>query len=444
MAKQASGFLVEDSRFWVVRPRIAGGQASGLGTLFSGSYIGMDIGTSTSSQSDFVGLEMAPIVTGDQAGRQFILRGPQLGSHDVGSPVYYRQVPVGRVLANELDKDGAGVTLKIFVEAPHDKYVYPNTRFWNASGIDFTADANGVRIQTQSLVSILLGGIAFETPKSSEVEQPAEENTGFALFEDRTEAMKRPDLEVVPFTMYFSGSLRGLLVGAAVDFSGVTIGEVKSIHAEYDPAINAMRMPVEVALYPERLRSLSLKTMEKPSPEQKKARFDGWVDAGLRAVVKTGSLLTGQLYVALDFFPDAPKAKVDWSKTPPVLPTVPGGLQELQLMVANIAKNIEKLPLDKISADLRVALQSFSRTLQSSDVMVNRLNKEVTPAARDALQESRGMIHAAERTLAQDAPLPQDLRDALRELNRASQSLRLLGDYLERHPEAIFRGKKRD
>lgn len=444
MAKQAKGFLVDDSRFWVVRPRIAGGQASGLGTLFSGSYIGMDIGTSTSARSDFVGLEVAPIVTGDQPGRQFLLRGPQLGSHDVGSPVYFRQMPVGRVLANELDKDGAGVTLKIFIEKPYDTHVNPNTRFWNASGIDFTADATGVRIQTQSLVSILLGGIAFETPPASQDVRPAQENTVFALFPDRAEAMKRPDLETLPFTMYFTESLRGLAVGAVVDFRGIPLGEVKSIGAEYEQATNALRLPVEVALYPERMRALTKGQMTDPTPGERKARLDGWVDAGLRGVVKTGSLLTGQLYVALDFLPNAPKAKVDWTKTPPVLPTVPGGLQELQLMVANVAKNIEKLPLDKISADLRVALQSFSRTLQSSDVMVNRLNKEVTPAARDALQESRGMIHAAERTLAQDAPLPQDLRDALRELNRASQSLRLLGDYLERHPEAIFRGKKRD
>src|SRR5579884_2332501 len=155
MAKQAKPFLVEDSRFWVVRPRIAGGQASGLGTLFSGSYIGMDIGESTSPRTDFVGLEIAPIVTGDQPGRQYVLRGPQLGSHDIGSPVYYRQVPVGRVLSNELDKDGGAVTLKIFIDTPYDKYVFPNTRFWNASGIEFTADATGVRIQTQSLVSIL-------------------------------------------------------------------------------------------------------------------------------------------------------------------------------------------------------------------------------------------------------------------------------------------------
>jgi len=197
-------------------------------------------------------------------------------------------------------------------------------------------------------------------------------------------------------------------------------------------------------LYPERLRSMSVDNVKQATAEEQRARVDGWIDAGLRGVIKTGNLLTGQLYVALDFFPDAAKAKVDWTKKPPVLPTVPGAFQELQLIVQRIMKNVEKLPLDRISGDLRTALQSLTRALDSSDVMVKRLNKEITPAARDTLEETRGMMRAAERTLAQDAPLPQDLRDALRELNRASQTLRLLGDYLERHPESLLRGKRRD
>ena len=444
LVKQAAPYLVEDTRFWVVSARIAAGGVSGLGTLFSGAYIGVDIGKSSKRQQQFTGLEVAPVVGADLPGRQFVLRGPELGSLEIGSPVYFRRVQVGRVLAHELERDGTAVTVKIFVDAPYDHYVNLNTRFWNASGIDVIADATGVKIHTQSVVALLLGGIAFETPADSSVVQPADEQHVFPLFPDHSQAMKRPDVEVVPFTMYFSETLRGLSVGAAVDYSGVPIGEVKSIGAEFDPATTAIRIPVEVALYPERLRSMSRETVAKPTPAERKARLDGLVEAGLRAQLRTGSLLTSQLYVALDFFPNAPKAKIDWTKTPPELPTIHGGLQELQATLGNIAVKIEKLPLDQVVMDLRQALQSLNRTLQSADVLVKRLDTEVAPAAREALEESRRTLKTTERTLNTDGPLQQDLRGALRELTRAAQSLRVLGDYLASHPEAVLLGKKRE
>ena len=437
MAKGAAPHLVEDTRFWVVRARVAGGQVTGLGTLFSGSYIGVDVGKSAKRRKEFEGLEVAPIVTGEVPGRQFVLRGQELGSHDIGTPVYLRRVQVGRVVAHELDRDGGGVTLKIFVEAPYDRHVNPNTRFWDESGIDITADATGVKINTLSLMSIMLGGIAFETPANSPVALQADEDAIFTLFSDRTQAFKRPDTDVATFTAYFAGSLRGLSVGAPLDFSGVPIGEVKSIGAELDDASKTIRFPVEVALYPERLRSMNRVSLAKPTPAERKVRMDALIENGLRAQLRTGSLLTGQLYVAFDFFPDAPKAKIDWTKTPPELPTIPGGLQELQHMLASLSRKLEKVPFDKIGADLQQMLQSASS-------LAKRLDTEVAPEARATLAEARKTLGTAERTLKSDAPLQQDAREALREVGRAAQAMRVLADYLERHPEALIRGKKGD
>ncbi|MGH6784583.1 MAG: intermembrane transport protein PqiB, partial [Sphingomicrobium sp.] len=145
---RAEGFLVADTRFWVVRPRIAGSQVSGLGTLVSGSYIGVDIGTSTKRKRKFTGLETPPIVTADLPGLEFVLSGEDLGSLDIGSPVYFRRIQVGQVVAFALDKGGEGVTLRIFVHAPYDRYVTASTHFWQASGIDLTLDAAGIKVQT--------------------------------------------------------------------------------------------------------------------------------------------------------------------------------------------------------------------------------------------------------------------------------------------------------
>ncbi|HKW85654.1 MAG TPA: MlaD family protein [Nitrospiraceae bacterium] len=444
LVKEAERYLVDDTKFWVVRPRIAGGQVSGLGTLFSGSYIGVDLGKSGDTRRDFVGLEVAPIVTADVPGRHFVLRADTLGSIETGSPVYFRQETVGTVDSHEINKDGQGVTFKIFVNAPYDQYVNAETRFWNASGIDVTLDTTGVKVDTQSIVSILIGGIAFETLASSAQHPPAEENHEFLLADNRAEAMKRVDTVSIPFQLRFGQSIRGLSVGAPVDFRGIVVGEVKSVNIELNQAQNDFQFPVGVVIYPGRvLAMLKAGSGEYRTDEEgRRARWDKMVAKGLRGQLRTGNLLTGQLYIAMDMFPDAPEARIDWTATPPMIPSVHGGFEEFQATLTSIARKIEKMPIGEIGADVRRALQSLNRTLVSAEEAVKRLDKDVSPTAKATLEDARRTLTAAERTLAADAPLQQDLRMTLRELTRTSQSLRQLTELLERQPESLIRGKK--
>ncbi len=443
IVKEAEPYLVEDSRFWVVSPRVAGGQVSGLGTLFSGSYIGLDIGNSDTERREFIGLDTPPIFAADVPGRHFVLESKDLGSLGIGSPVYYRHVEVGSVVAHDLNKDGNAVTLKVFINAPYDEYVTSNTRFWNASGIDIALDATGIKVDTQSLASILIGGIAFEAPPGSPPAPPADENHTFALATNRSQAMKLPDSLAVHAMLYFKDSLRGLSIGAPVEFRGIVIGEVQSMSVEFDEEQGDFRFPVGITIYPVRLIAMvsgGAKTAHDPA--QRRARWDLLVDRGLRGQLRTGSLLTGQLYVAIDFFPDAPKGHMDWTRTPPVLPTVVGSMTEVQETLSRLARTIEKVPLDQIGADLRQSLRILNRTLENADRFVKRLDTDITPAARTALEEARKTFKAAEQTIASDAPLQQDMRTMLRELSRTAQSLRALADYLERNPEALIRGKR--
>ncbi len=444
LVKEAEPYLVGDTRFWVVRPRIAGGQVSGLGTLFSGSYIGVDLGKSGNKLRDFVGLEIPPIVTGDVPGRQFMLHADTLGSLQIGSPVYFRQEAVGSVTAHEVNKDGQGVTFMIFINAPYDQYVNADTRFWNASGIDVTLDATGVKVDTQSIVSILIGGIAFETLVGSVRQPPAEENHEFLLANDRAAAMKHQDTVAVPFQFHFSQSIRGLSIGAPVEFRGIVVGEVKSIDIELTEAHNEFRFPVGVVLYPGRLLAMlkSATSEFRMDEEGRRIRWDAMVTKGLRGQLRTSNLLTGQLYVALDTFRDVPEAKMDWTATPPIIPTVAGGLEEFQSTLTSIAKKIERMPLEQIGGDLHQALQSFNRTLVSTEQAVKRLDKDLAPTAKSTLDDARRMLNTVDRTLASDAPLQQDLRTSLRELSRAAESFRELTDLLERQPESLIRGKK--
>ena len=441
LTREASDLLVDDTKFWVVRPRVTGASVTGLGTLLSGAHIGMDVGKSSERRRDFVGLEQPAIVTNDLPGKLFVLRGDDMGSIDVGSPIYFRHVQVGQVAAYELDADGKGVTLRIFVDAPYDRYVTANARFWHAEGFDVSLDASGLKVNTQSVVSILLGGLAFEQVAGVPDAPPSPPNATFQLFHDRDAAMKGPETGEL-FTLVFRESVRNLAIGAPVDFRGVVIGEVKSINIEYDPAARYITVPVQVLIDTGRLRQ---RKKGAPPPKLEHKEFlNRIVEHGFRAQTRTGSLLTNQLYIALDFFPDAPKAKIDWAREPPELPTMAGSLQELQVTLGNIAKKLEKVPFEEIGRDLRTTLGNANKLLAELEKETAPELKKTLVDARKTLEDARRALQGVERMTASDAPLQQNLAETLAEVARAAESFRALADYLERHPEALIRGKKRD
>ena len=470
ITREAENLLVADTRFWVVRPRISAGSVTGLGTLLSGSHIGMDAGRSTDAARDFTGLEQPPLFTTDLQGRQFKLRGEDLGSLDIGSPIYYRRIQVGQVVGYELDPDGNGVTVVVFINAPYDRHVTRVSRFWYADGFDVTLDSNGLKLNTQSVVSILLGGLAFESLPDAAPAPPAPPDTRFDIFADKARAMKAMSAEAETFLLVFKESVRGLAVGAPVDFRGVTVGEVLSIDVNFDRVKREITVPVKVRIDTARLRGQGGRGAEGDpagaplfSP---KAFFDRLVSRGFRAQLKTGNLLTAQLYVALDFQRDLPKAAIDWTRSPPELPTREGSLQQLQDSLASIASKLDRVPFDAISRDLQQTLQSASKlmktldtetapearamltdarkTLQNADKLIVQLGAETAPAVQSALGDLRRTMTTIDRAIAPEAPVMRDLQDALREVSRAAQAFRVLTDYLERHPESLLRGKQED
>lgn len=442
LKKETLPYLVEDTKFWVVRPQISAGSISGLGTLVGGSYIGMDVGKSTGQQLAYSGLERPPVITLDLPGSRFQLHSDDLGSLDIGSPLYFRRIQVGQVISYELDKAGKGVNFTVFVAAPYDSHVKANTRFWNASGVDLTMDASGLKLNTQSLASILVGGIAFQTPDEAGEAAPTEPNTAFTLFANREEAMKHRDTISQSYVMTFHESVRGLTIGAPVDFRGFTVGEVTDIRMELDPRNKGVNILVYIRNYPERFRSRTVGAV--PSLKSGETLISRLVESGLRAQLKSSNLLTGQLYVALDFFPKAPKAQVNWTANPPQLPTTPGSMIELQAALNKILKKVDDLPLTEIVAELRQAVQSLDAALKSVDKTSRSVDAEILPELKGALAEARKTLSAAKQTLSAEAPLQSDLRATLLELSKAARSLRGLTDYLERNPEALLRGKEGD
>ena len=407
MSPKAKDFLVKDAKFWVVKPRMSGLNITGLGTLISGHYIGMQLGESRESERHFIALETPPL-TGDVPGKIFMLKTTELGSLGTGTPIFFRQLPAGQVVSYELDKDGKFLNVKIFVQSPYDQFVTPDTRFWQASGIDVSLTAAGLHVQTESVMSILAGGIAFETPPTDSPLLPAAANADFTLFGDRTEAFRPPPHDPHTYLLVFKQSVRGLSVGAPVALGGIQIGEVTSIQAQFDAKTAEFSVPVTVEVDPARF---GVKFLNFPKSEDAQAGhkrlMDTLVARGLRAELKTGNLLSGSLFVAINFFPAAPPATLDWSQNPVALPTMSGKVEAIEDSVASLLKN-----LDSTVVSARGTLTNADRLLDNAGTLI-----------------------------APDSLFNAELNNMLQQGGGAARSLRVLADYLERHPEALLRGK---
>lgn len=427
MAPKTESFLVEDTKFWVVRPRISGANVSGLGTLISGAYIGVEIGSSKEDRRDFVALEIPPVISGDVPGRFFFLKTPDLGSIDTGTPIYFRRLQVGQVASYALDKDGNDLTIKVFVRAPYDQYVNPDTRFWHASGIDVSLSASGLTVQTQSVLSILIGGIAFETAASDQVLPPAEQNTVFTLAANRAAAFNPPPRNPQTYELIFKDSVRGLAAGAPVEFRGIPIGQVTAVRAQIDLKTFQFSVPVTIQLDPTRLGVKLVDTTAGVDLETVRRKLiDAMVAHGVRAQLRTGNLLTGAIYVSLDFFPGAPPATVDWSQSPVQLPTTPGQFEATEATVENIIKKLDKVPFQEIGEDLHKSIVELDKTLV---------------AAQGTLTSMQSTLDNTRLLTEPNSMQVQQVSSTLQEVSRAARSLRVLADYLERHPEALIRGK---
>lgn len=431
----ARDLLKDDTRFWIVRPQIGAAGISGIETLFSGAYIALDPGSTGSAQTHYKGIDDAPMVTRGAAGKRFLLKAADIGSLYVGAPVYFHHLKAGRLVSYQMSSDKS-LDVRIFIDAPYDQFVHPTTRFWNASGVDLSLSAAGLKVETQALATIVAGGIAFDDPPAVEDTPAAAADTLFSLTGDRTTAMADPDGPPLRMRMRFDSPLRGLAIGAPVEFYGVSIGNVVKVAVDFDPPTQKFSLLVDVVTYPHRLGSVLAKFPTHNEEDAKVATFIGsMVRAGLRAQARTGNLLTGQLYVALDYVKSPPAATFDASARPLLIPTAGGSVDKLQTDVGDFVAKLDRLPLDSIGKRLDQDVEELGHTLQL-------LNTKTLPGLSDTLADSRKVLQGADGALDPDAPLQMNLNDLLRELTESARSIRVLTDMLAAHPESLIRGRR--
>ena len=436
LVKELASYLTDETRFWVVRAEVSAAEISGVDTLLSGAYIAVDPSADGEDTRFFAGLEKAPVVRSDKPGTLFNLRAQELGSIDVGSPVYYRWLRVGQLAGYTLDDAGEFVSVQVFVEAPHDQRVRSTTRFWNASGIDAVVTAEGLQIDTPSLMSMLVGGIAFETPATVTVAQDVAENMVFELYPNK-QATRRPRYSLkTRFLLYFKDSVSGLVPGSPVEFRGIKLGEVLDVDVELDRETSEMRIPVVIEIEPERL-GLTRVDIERDELDV----IQGMVERGFRARLATNNMLTGQKAVDFDFLKGARPQTVELGRAYPILPTVSGGLDAITERVTRIVDRVDQLPLESIGENLDQVFESLATTLVSVESLTASANAELLPSMTATMIRLEQTLSSADAMISPDSPMTQELETLMVDLAGAAESLRLLAERLEEHPEELLRGK---
>lgn len=425
MENNAKKFLTKNTHFWVVTARVAASGVSGLDTLLSGAYIGIDPSTQGAQAKQFTGLEKPPIVTRGSSGKHFILYADNLGSIERDVPIYFRKFNVGRVVDYQLTDNGNSVKIQIFVESPFDRWVNNSTLFWNSSGLDVKLDARGITVDSDSLISILMGGITFETPDTNQDIEAAKDHTVFNLFDNRDKAFEKNYKSGHTYVLNFKESVRGLTIGAPVEFRGIQLGEVTSISLSYISATKEITIPVTIVGELGRMAFQGSDKTKEQLLEQYQLRLDHFIGQGLRAQLKTGNLLTGQLFIDLDFFEDAEPFTIDWTADTHEFPTIPTTLLEISKSVKGLLANAN---------DTMVEIKKLSANL----------NHTLVPEISATLKQTEQSLRSLQATLSNDSPMQQDLQITLKELTKAARSVRALTDYLERHPESLISGKKGD
>ena len=433
--RHAEGLISEHSRFWVVRPRIGIGGISGLGTLLSGAYVAVDPGRPGEWSDDFTGLEAPPIVTARQQGRAFTLRAQKLGSINVDSPVLFRHLRVGEVTGYELEKSGEAVDIHVFVHAQYAALVHKDSRFWNAGSLDVSIGPNGVHAGADSAVALLLGGVSFESPTSLGSSEPALEGDVFALYPTHSQIDERVYLNRRYYVVNFNESVRGLSRGAAVEFRGIQVGEVEDIRLDVEPARAEGQVTVLLVIEPERLKLLG------KAPEEMDEVLGELVAKGLRAQLRMGSLLSGSLFVDLDFYPRGAKQALGVYGAYRTIPATASSMGALLGDLSGALERLRGLPLEEIAQEIRTGLPVVKETLRDLQRLLQRTSGETVPKATATLEQAQRTLQRVESAVAPGAAVQQDLRRALEDLSSAARSLKSLADTLERRPESVLRGK---
>lgn len=469
--RSVTNFLSANSRFWVVTPKISATGVSNLGTLINGVFIQMDPGVKGNWQTRFRGLDNPPLFQSGEPGMRFVLQADELGSLDVGSPIYYRKVRVGEVTSYLLAEEATHVDINFFIRAPFDALVEEDSRFWNVSGVDVSVGSDGVKAKMASLASLMGGGVAFENIHGFNRSREANPGHRFFLYPDKDSVIQGQFDQRYFYRTQFSRTVKGLSIGAPVEFRGIKVGEVVNIElTSSDNVEDALH--VYLAIEPERM----IKGF-KPTRAEADSHIEGMIRQGLRAQLKSGSLITGSKLIDLAYVSkssvsknhsgknNVSKSSVSKSSVSKnnvgenagddfamvrkekfsVIPSAPDALDDITDQVAEIVTKVNAIPVDEIGRDLAQSMASLNRILVEIEQRdtAGRL-EEVLVSTDEALKQLTHTMSDVNTLVAPDSALKHELTETLEAVGNAANSLDRFVEELNRQPNALIFGAEKD
>ena len=447
MSPQAEAMLNQDTLFWVEKPRIGLEGVSGLGTVLSGAYIQLLPGSSTDKQDEFTILEQPPITPTDAPGLRINLTSQIGSSVRIGDPVSYQGFTVGRVEESRFDPEQREMHHRLYIKSPYEMLVTSNTRFWAASGLNISLDSQGFSVNMGSLESLVSGGITFGVPNNSPAGKKAKEDAEYVLFNDEKSAQEGQFDDYLDYVLLVDDTVRGLSNNAPVEYRGLRIGTVISVpwnfSAPQPDSGNRFAIPVLIRIEPQRLESDASQDTDLAAWAK---RFDRLVGYGMRATLKSGNLLTGALFVDLNFYKDAePFKPVSFAETP-VFPTISAGFAQIEQKVSNLLDKLNNLKIEPVVASLDKTLLSTQQTMEK----VNSIAASVDQLLADpAIGQMPNNIDVAMRQLrdtlhgfSPDSEGYNELTQTLSRLEKLMQEMQPVIRTLNDQPNALIFNKK--
>lgn len=436
MQADTERMLAEDTRFWVVKPRISREGVSGLSTVLSGSYIELMPGESSQKGKHFK-VQDTPPPEKTGAGLFLKLVSDAGTNVDVGDPVNFHSLKVGRVVESHFNATDKRVHHRIFIQKPYDVLVSNSSRFWQVNGLGFRLDARGFQAQIHSLEALIGGGITFAVPDGTmRAGDPVDDEQEFILHSDEESARRALYTDTLDYVLLVERSVRGLKSGAPVEYRGIRVGTVEQVAWGFGQSgpdtISSAPIPVLIRLEPQRITHQNRENTERWQQE-----IDRMIDDGLRASLKPGNLLTGALYVDLDFHPDLPTdLPRERFNDVAIFPSIDsGGIRKIEDQIQQLLDTFNNLPLESIASNLNRNLDNLAGTTQ-------RLEKLLADPALNALPERlTGTLGALEGTLQgwqSEGAGYQQLQGTLQKLDRLLNDAEPLLDTLNRQPNALI------
>ena len=434
--KSMASFLVEDSEFWVVRPRIGAEGISGFGTLLSGAYIEIEPGKSNIERAKFVGLERPPVTSLNADGIHLKLLSKGSKSLNVGNPILHRGFKVGAVESKSYDDIEQVAHYDVFIQAPFHNLVTQNTSFWNVSGLSISTSTQGIDVNVASFDTLVSGGVEFDLLDGAPPGAGVPQNHEFTLYDSQDSIDAQREYKHIQYVILVEDNVGGLHKGAPVEYRGIRLGTVAEPYMEFWEIIDIAgvgkeeRIPVVINLEPERLMKngfISIDVFQ--------GMVEQWIKGGLTASIENANLITGSLKVTLQPGGERVEQITKFGQYS-VIPSEPGGFASLTDKLENILATLDSLPLESTVKNMNELIDTTDSTMKVTSESFIRATKTL-----DTLDQTMRELEATLEGVQPNSEVYRSIEKVMRKVDSTLDELEPLVKEVTNQPNSLVFGK---